>query len=60
MKPLMDGSTCRVFTDVGILEMKCGDGLVSLDSGRNILLNELLAVAEAYWEEWESKSRRAT
>ena len=54
----MYGSVCRVFTDLGVLEMQCRGGSVSLDSGRAISLNELLSVAEAYWDEWESNSRR--
>ena len=53
----MHGSICRVFTDSGELDMQCGGGSVSLDSGRAISLTELLSVAEAYWDEWESKAK---
>ncbi|MEO1527461.1 MAG: hypothetical protein AAFX06_18690 [Planctomycetota bacterium] len=53
----MDGAVCRVFTDLGVLEMECRGGRVFLDSGRPIPLTELLSVAEAYWDEWESKSK---
>ena len=51
----MHGSMCRVFTDSGILDMKCQGGSVALDSGRTISLDELISVAEAYWDEWDSK-----
>ena len=54
----MHDSVCRVFTDLGVLEMQCRGGSVSLDSGRAISLNELLSVAETYWDEWESNSKR--
>ena len=56
----MHGSVCRVFTDLGVLDMQCSSGSVSLDSGRAISLDELLSVAEAYWDEWESSSKRDT
>ena len=54
----MNGSVCRVFTDLGVLEMQCRGGSVSLDSGRAISLNELQSVAQAYWDEWGSNSKR--
>jgi len=55
----MHGLQCRVFTDVGVLEMKCENGSISLDSGRAVSLEELTSVAEAYWDEWKSKSKRS-
>jgi hypothetical protein len=54
----MQGTVCRVFTDLGVLETVCGAGSISLDSERKISLQELLSVAESYWDEWESKSKR--
>lgn len=48
----LDGSKCRVFTDGGVLELRCGGGSLSLDSGRSLSLTELLEVAESYWEEF--------
>jgi hypothetical protein len=55
----MNGAICQVFTDVGVLELKCESGSISLDSGRKISLKELFSVAENYWEEWASKSKRS-
>ncbi len=52
----MEKSTCRVFTDLGILEIQFDGGSLSLDSGRIISLRDLLAVADAYWTAWKSKS----
>lgn len=54
----MHNSICRVFADTGVLEMECVNGTVSLDSGREIAIDELLAVAEQYWDQWELKSSR--
>jgi hypothetical protein len=53
----MHGPVCRVYTDAGVLQMQCRCGSVSLDSGRVISLDELLRVAEDYWDEWESKTK---
>lgn len=53
------GPLCRVFTDLGVLEMRCEGGAISLDSGRNVPLEELISVAAAYWNEWESRSERS-
>lgn len=53
----MEGPLCRVFTGVGVLEVRCDGGAISLDSGRNVSLEELISVAEAYWDEWELKSK---
>ncbi|QEG24135.1 hypothetical protein [Mariniblastus fucicola] len=54
----MDGEVCRVFTDCGVLETSSPCGSVRLDSGREIPLELILETATAYWEEWQSKSRR--
>ena len=53
------GPLCRVFTDLGVLEVRCDGGAIALDSGRKVSLEELISVAEAYWDEWESKSKRS-
>jgi hypothetical protein len=37
----------------GILEVAAVDALIALDSGRSIVLQELLDVSEAYWTEWQ-------
>lgn len=43
----------------GILEVVAADGSISLDSGREITLKELTAVAESYWKEWKEHWERA-
>ncbi|MEM7781914.1 MAG: hypothetical protein AAF623_00945 [Planctomycetota bacterium] len=53
----MHEKICRVFTDVGVIELVCDGGTIALDSGRKITLEKLIAVAESYWDEWESKSK---
>ena len=40
----------------GTLEVSADQTLLALDSGRITSLDELSAVADAYWTEWESRS----
>lgn len=51
------------FTDASLIECVSGNlrvtaasATLSLDSGRPVLLEELQAVATAYWTEWESQA----
>lgn len=53
----MHDSVCRIYTDKGILELQCDDGSLALDSGRAVPVDELLSVADAYWDEWETKRK---
>jgi hypothetical protein len=41
----------------GVLEVIAGEATLRLDAGRLITLTEIENVAEAYWTEWESRSR---
>ena len=41
----------------GDLRVTAADAALALDSGREISLAELQAVAEAYWTEWSSRSK---
>lgn len=39
----------------GRLEVATDAAVLALDSGRQIALEELAAVSDVYWEEWESR-----
>lgn len=52
----MDGPTCRVYTDIGILDLQCKGIELALDSGRAISLEELKSVAERSTRERKSDS----
>lgn len=55
----MKGALCQIFSDAGVLEVKCDGIAISLDSGRNVSLEELIATAGAYWEQWRTSSKRS-
>lgn len=40
----------------GLIEIRAESGTLSLDSGREISLDELKAVATGYWEDFENRS----
>ena len=49
-------SICRVHCDGGHLDLAADDARLALDSGRELPLEELLSVAEGYWDDWEKGS----
>ena len=63
LKPLisdaeMKGNVVIVAGSYGMFEAAALGGSLSLDSGRAITLDELIAVAEAYWAEFRERSRK--
>jgi len=65
LKPLildaeMRGSVAIVAGSYGVFEAAALGGSLSLDSGRTITLDELIAVAEAYWAEFRERSKKKT
>jgi hypothetical protein len=48
----MKDGVCEVDSTEGTLEVVARDGAIRLDSGREVTLQELSGVAEAYWKEW--------
>ena len=55
----VENGICEIDCVDGILEVVAADGSISLDSGREITLKELTAVAESYWKEWKEHWERA-
>jgi hypothetical protein len=48
-----------VFCNSGTLRVHASGFSLALDSGCSITLDELLAVAEAYWTEWSERAKGA-
>jgi hypothetical protein len=48
----MKDGVCEVDCTEGTLEVVARDGAIRLDNGREVTLQELSGVAEAYWKEW--------
>ncbi len=46
----------RVFMETGQLDLQSESFLLQLDSGRQLSIDELKNVAQAYWTEWQAKS----
>ena len=55
---IKDG-VCEVECTEGTLEVVAADGLIRLDSGREVSLQELKDIAESYWKEWKERWERA-
>jgi hypothetical protein len=49
---------CEIECAGGVLEVIAADGSVRLDSGHVVTLQELLEVAEGYWNEWSERARQ--
>lgn len=49
----MRGDLSEICCVGGTLEVRASSGSLALDSGRRLTLEELIAVSEAYWTEWE-------
>ena len=49
----MQGDLCCVYCVDGLFEVAVSSGTISLDSGRTLPLDELIATADAYWEAWK-------
>ena len=43
----------------GVLEIRAADGLLALESGRAITLQELIDVAQAYWTQLSERAKKA-
>jgi hypothetical protein len=48
----MKDGVCEVDCTAGTLEVVAGAGAIRLDNEREVTLQELSGVAEAYWKEW--------
>jgi hypothetical protein len=55
---LHDG-LCKIDCVSGVLEVVAVGGSLALDSGRAITLQELIAVADAYWTEFTERVKQA-
>jgi hypothetical protein len=55
----MKDGVCEVDCTTGTLEVVTLNGSISLDSGREVTLAELTAVADGYWKEWKEHWERA-
>jgi hypothetical protein len=55
----MKDGACEVDCTAGTLEVVAADGTIFLDSGREMTLEELTAVADGYWKEWKEHWERA-
>ena len=56
----MKNEVCEIDCVDGILEVVAAGGSICLDSGRQVTLEELAAVADGYWKEWKERWERAT
>jgi len=52
----LNGSTCRVFGDIGILDIDADTALITLDSGVEISLQDIQKEATAYWNAFSNIS----
>lgn len=55
---MIDGS-CEVECSDGVLEVVASDGSVRLDTGRAIMLTELIEMTDSYWTEWNERAAKA-
>jgi hypothetical protein len=54
----MKDGVCEVECSDGLLEVVAADGGIRLDNGREVTLQDLSGVAEAYWNEWSEHWKR--
>jgi hypothetical protein len=52
-----DGA-CEIECAGGVLEVIAAEGSVQLDNGRAVALQELIDVADAYWNEWSERAKQ--
>jgi hypothetical protein len=53
------GGLCDIECADGSLQVVAASGSIRLDTGRNVELQELTGVADAYWAEWSERARKA-
>jgi hypothetical protein len=55
----MKNEVCEIDCVDGTLEVVAAGGSIFLDSGREVTLEELGAVADGYWKQWKEHWERA-